>query len=127
MLAKDIKKYNPELSSEFITKVVQLILDRFVFIKVLSDREIEDDFLAQIIEQIDKASLKNDEGIVNESCKEIFAKIDKTYNGSVFEPRKEFDIVKFSNKTLHNILKSLLPENSRYNFKVIPVEIRYNI
>lgn len=123
MLAKDIKKYNPELTSEFITKVVQLILDRFVFIKVLSDREIEDDFLAQIIEQIDKASLKNDEGIVNESCKEIFAKIDKTYNGSVFEPRKEFDIVKFSNKTLHNILKSLLPENSRYNFKVIPVEI----
>lgn len=123
LLAKDIKKYNPELTSEYITQVVQLILDRFVFIKVLSDKEIEDDFLAQIVEQIDKASLKDDEGIINESCKEIFSRIDKTYNGSVFEPRKELDVVKLSNKTLHFILKSLLPENSRYNFKVIPVEI----
>ncbi len=123
LLAKDIKKYNPELSSEFITTAIQLIIDRFVFIKVLSDREIEDDFLTQVIKQIDKASLKSDEGILNDSCKEIFARMNKTYNGSIFEPRKELDIVKLSNKTLHSILKSLLPDNSRYNFKVIPVKI----
>jgi len=123
LLAKDIKKYNPELTSDFITAVIQLIIDRFVFIKVLSDREIEDDFLSQIIEQIDKAAIKTDEGILNDTCKDLFAKMDKTYNGSVFERRKELDSVKLSNKTLHNILKTLLPENSRYNFKVIPVEI----
>ena len=35
ILAKDIKKYNPKLSSGFITSVIQLIIDRFVFIKVL--------------------------------------------------------------------------------------------
>lgn len=123
LLAKDIKKYNPDLSSDFITSVIQLIIDRFVFIKVLSDREIEDDFLTQVIEHIDKASLKSDESIINDTCKDLFAKMDKTYNGSVFEKRKELDSVKLSNKTLHSILKTLLPENSRYNFKVIPVEI----
>jgi type I restriction-modification system DNA methylase subunit/REP element-mobilizing transposase RayT len=122
-LAKDIKKYNSDLSSDFITSVIQLIIDRFVFIKVLSDREIEDDFLAQVIEQIDKASLKSEEGIINETCKDLFARMNKTYNGSIFEDRKELDAVRLSNKTLHLILKSLLPENSRYNFKVIPVEI----
>ncbi len=123
LLAKDIKKYNPELSAEFITKVIQLIIDRFVFIKVLTDREIEDDFLAQVIEQVDRAALKSDEGALNESCREIFARMNKTYNGSVFEPRPELDGVKLGNKTLHSILKDLLPENSRYNFNVIPVEI----
>jgi len=122
-LARDIKKFNPEFSSDFITTAVQLVLDRLVFIKVLSDKEIEDDFLTQIISAVDKASLKSDENILNESFKEIFDKMNKTYNGSVFEKRTELDLVKLSNKTLHNILKSLQPENSRYNFKVIPVEI----
>lgn len=123
LLAKDIKRNNPNLSSDFITKVIQIVIDRLVFIKVLSDREIEDDFLKLILEEIDKDSIKSDEGILNESCRDIFNKIDKTYNGSVFEYKPELDQVKFSNKTLHTILKSLLPENCRYNFKVIPVEI----
>ncbi len=123
LLAKDIKKFNPELSADYITRVIQLIIDRIVFIKVLTDREIEDDFLTQVIAQVDRAALKSEEGAINESCREIFARMNKTYNGSVFEPRPELDSVKVSNKTLHSILKDLLPENSRYNFNVIPVEI----
>ncbi len=123
LLAKDIKKLNPELSAEEITFAVQRIIDRFVFIKVLSDREIEDDFLSHIINDINKAALKSDEGILNESCRDIFQKINNTYNGSFFRPTPELDKIKFSNKTLKNILTALTPEKSRYNFKLIPVEI----
>ncbi|HNM92270.1 MAG TPA: N-6 DNA methylase, partial [Leptospiraceae bacterium] len=119
-LAKDIKKYQPEFSSEFITQSVQLILDRFIFIKVLSDREIEDEIIEQILGRIKDDSSAHS---VFEACKEIFHDLDRTYNGSIFSKRPELDNVKVSNKTLISILKDFLPQNSRYNFKVIPIEI----
>lgn len=121
-LAKDIKKYHSDLSSELITQAVQLILDRFIFIKVLADREIEEDYIQTIVKKIQ--SIKDQEnGIVYDECSDIFKQLDKTYNGSVFIKRLELDTVKVSNKILIEILKDFLPENSRYNFKVIPVEI----
>ena len=122
-LARDIKKRNQHLTAEEITSIVQVLIDRFVFIKVLTDREIEDDFLSLVIKQVDKAILNSSEETINDSCNEIFTRINKTYNGSFFEKRKEFQDIKIGNKTLHKILFSLLPENSIYNFKVIPVEI----
>jgi hypothetical protein len=123
LLAKDIKKYNQNLSSEEITRIVQQILDRFIFIKVLSDREIEDDFLMELLQELDKATLKSEEGTLNESCKDLFERLHRVYNGDVFNHIKELDKVKLGNKTLYNIINSLLPENSRYNFKVLSVEI----
>ncbi|MCB1194364.1 MAG: N-6 DNA methylase [Leptospiraceae bacterium] len=121
-IAKDIKKYHSNFSAEFITQAVQLILDRFIFIKVLADREIEEDYIQTIVNKIQNAKGK-EEGIVYDECKEIFEQLDKTYNGSTFLKRSDLDSVKVSNKILLEILKDLLPQNSRYNFKVIPVEI----
>jgi adenine-specific DNA-methyltransferase len=132
-LAKDIKKYQPDFSAEFITQAVQLILDRFIFIKVLSDREIEEDIIHNLVNKIQNKSTKpvgaEDPSAhifahsIYDECKEIFDNLDKTYNGSIFTKRSELDSVKVSNKTLLEVLKDLLPENSRYNFKVIPIEI----
>jgi len=121
-LAKDIKKYQPNFTAEFITQSVQLILDRFIFIKVLSDREIEADIIQNLVNKIIKVKDK-EEGVVYDECREIFDELDRTYNGSIFAKRSELDSVKVSNKILLEILKDLLPENSRYNFKVIPIEI----
>ncbi|MCB1191789.1 MAG: N-6 DNA methylase, partial [Leptospiraceae bacterium] len=121
-LAKDVKKYHPEFSAEFITQTVQLILDRFIFIKVLVDREIEEDYIEKIVNKI--KSIKNkEEGIIYDEFKEIFEQLDKTYNGSIFTKRPELDAVIVSNKILLDVLKDFLPQNSRYNFKVIPIEI----
>lgn len=121
-LAKDIKKYQPDFSAEFITQSVQLILDRFIFIKVLSDRDIDEDIIKNLVNKI--SSIKDkEEGIIYEECRDVFDSLDKTYNGSIFTKRSELDSVKVSNKILLEILKDLLPENSRYNFKVIPIEI----
>ena len=122
-LAKDIHKFNPALDADYITTVVQLVLDRFIFIKVLSDREIEDDYLSQIISEIDKATIKSEKGLLNQTCQQLFEKLDKTYNGSIFQYREELDKVFISNKTLVKILKEFHPKSSRYDFKQIPVEI----
>ncbi len=121
-LAKDIKKNHPENTSEFITSAVQLILDRFIFIKVLADRDIETDFLKQLVNKFRKIK-DNEEGSVYDACKDIFTNLNVVYNGSIFLKRNELDSVKVNNKILFEILNELLPENSRYNFKVIPVEI----
>lgn len=121
-LAKDIKKYHPDFSAEFITQAVQLILDRFIFMKVLADREIEEDYIQSIVNKIQNSNDK-EEGIVYEECRELFEELDKTYNGSIFIKREELDKAHVSNKTILEVLKNFLPENSRYNFKVIPVEI----
>ncbi|MFO1480325.1 MAG: TaqI-like C-terminal specificity domain-containing protein [Turneriella sp.] len=122
-LAKDIKKYSPQLDAEFITTAVQLILDRLIFLKVLSDREIENDFLRELIETLDKAALKSEEGYIAETLKETFANLNNTYNGSIFAPRPELEKLTIGNKVLLGIVTDLSPENSRYNFKQIPVEI----
>ncbi len=98
-LAKDIKKYQPDFNSEFITQSVQLILDRFIFIKVLSDREIEDEIIKQIVNKIQNSNTKSvgaedsSTHSVFEECKDIFESLDKTYNGSIFSERTELDRV----------------------------------
>lgn len=122
-LAKDIKKYNPHLTAEYITAAVQLILDRLIFLKVLSDREIENDRLREMIQTLDKASLSSEEGYIAETLKEIFSNLNETYNGSIFALRPELEQLKIGNNSLLGIVKELAPEYSRYNFKQIPVEI----
>ncbi|MCB1191836.1 MAG: N-6 DNA methylase [Leptospiraceae bacterium] len=131
-LAKDVKKYlspdpspkrrGEEAEAEFITQTVQLILDRFIFIKVLVDREIEEDYIEKIVNKL-KSIKDKEEGIVYEECKDVFEQLDKTYNGSIFTRRTELDAVRVSNKVLLDVLKDFLSQNSRYNFKVIPIEI----
>jgi hypothetical protein len=106
-LAKDIKKYQPDLSAEFITGSVQLILDRFIFIKVLADREIEEDYIQTIVDKIQSIKDK-EEGIVYDECRDIFEKLNKTYNGSIFLKRNDLDNVCVSNKILLDVLKDLL-------------------
>lgn len=121
-LAKDIKKNNNLLDSDFITRAVQIIIDRLIFLKVLSDREIEDDFLQEIIIQT-KEQKNTTPLIVFDKCKETFKKLNKTYNGSIFEERREINEIILSNNALWKILTDFLPQNSRYNFKQIPVEV----
>jgi hypothetical protein len=48
-----MKKRNPQADSALITAAVQLLIDRLIFVKVLSDREIEADYLTQLAEQVE--------------------------------------------------------------------------
>jgi len=122
-LAKDMKKLNPAADGNLITAAVQLLIDRLIFIKALSDREIEDDYLDQLAEIVDKDGLTESDIGWFAACRKIFDKLNRFYNGNIFKPRPELEAVVVANKTVHDIIRSLQPENSPYNFAVLPVEI----
>ena len=122
-LAKDMKKLNPAADGKLITAAVQLLIDRLIFVKALSDREIEDDYLAQLAETVEKDGLDDSDIGWFAACRKIFEKLDRFYNGSIFKSRPELEAVTVANKTVRDIIRSLQPENSPYNFAVLPVEI----
>lgn len=123
LLAKDMKKFNPTADGPLITAAVQLLIDRLIFIKALSDREIEDDYLAQFAETVEKDGLAESDSGWFAACGKIFDKLNRFYNGNIFKPRPELEAVTVANKTVSDIIRSLQPENSPYNFAVLPVEI----
>ncbi|MBI5291490.1 MAG: hypothetical protein HY872_06410, partial [Chloroflexi bacterium] len=92
-LAKDMKKRNPDADGALITAAVQLLIDRLIFVKALSDREIEADYLTQLAEQVEKSGLAADDAGWFNTCRDIFAKLNQFYNGSIFEPRPELEAV----------------------------------
>ncbi|MCX6582987.1 MAG: Eco57I restriction-modification methylase domain-containing protein [Candidatus Aminicenantes bacterium] len=122
-LAKDMKKHNPQADGILITAAVQLLIDRLIFVKALSDREIEEDYLERLAERVEKDGLADsDTGWFN-ACRDIFDRLNKFYNGSIFQERPELENVAVSNKVVSDIIRSLQPENSHINFAVMPVEI----
>jgi hypothetical protein len=122
-LAKDMKKLNPAADGALITAAVQLLIDRLIFIKALSDREIEDDYLEQLAETVERDGLAESDNGWFVACRKIFDKLNRFYNGNIFKPRPELEAVVVANKTVRDIIRSLQPENSPYNFAVLPVEI----
>ncbi|MBL8092184.1 MAG: Eco57I restriction-modification methylase domain-containing protein, partial [Anaerolineales bacterium] len=123
LLAKDMKKRNPRADGELITAAVQLLIDRLIFIKALSDREVDRDYLSEIESRVTEAGLGEDEAGWFASCKHIFDELNNFYNGSIFEPRPELENVSVGNRAVGAVLHDLQPENSPYNFAVLPVEI----
>jgi adenine-specific DNA-methyltransferase len=118
-----MKKHNPALDGALITAAVQLLIDRLIFVKTLSDREIEEDYLSRIAEIAKRDGLEDHKTGWFSNCRDIFTTLNQRYNGSVFVPRPELDAVKVSNRTIHAIITRLQPWNSPYNFSVLPVEI----
>ena len=125
-VAKDIKKYNSDFSGELITEAVQLILDRFLFMKVLADREIEEDYIQKIVNKIQENKDQQEIILYNE-CQEIYIELDKIYNGSIFSKKPELDSITMSKRTLLAILQNFLPDNSAYNLEILPIAVLSNV
>ena len=123
LLAKDMKKFNPSADGELITAAVQLLIDRLVFIKALSDREVDKDYLGELAQAVEKNGLAEDNTGWFKSCQSLFEELNNFYNGSIFASRPELEAVTVSNKVVREVIKDLQPENSPYNFAVLPVEI----
>ncbi len=123
LLAKDMKKHNLSADGELITAAVQLLIDRLVFIKALSDREVDKDYLGELARVVEENGLSEDDTSWFKACKNIFDELNNFYNGSIFAPRPELENVSVSNKVVQSVITDLQPENSPYNFAVLPVEI----
>lgn len=122
LLAKDMKKRNPAATGDLITAAVQLLIDRLIFVKALSDREIDDDYLGKLAATVEKSGDDDEAGWFN-ACRHIFKDLNRFYNGSIFAARPELEAVSVSNKVVRAVIRDLQPENSPYNFSVLPVEI----
>ena len=91
---------------------------------MLSDREIEErDYLQDLAQIVEQDGLSDDSFGWFTACRHVFEDLNALYNGSIFAPRTELERVQVSNKVVREVLSDLLPENSPYNFAVLPVEI----
>jgi len=118
--ARSMYKSNKDVSDEFLTSATQLLINRIIFLKMLTDRAIEEDYLSQILDKIKK---EKEEISIYDSCNEIFNNLDKRYNGDIFKRRDEFDYVIIENKVFLKIIESLRPEKSIYTLSAMPIEI----
>ncbi|MCK5599684.1 N-6 DNA methylase [bacterium] len=118
--AKSMYKSNKEVSNEFLTAATQLMINRIIFLKMLTDRDIEEDYLTKIL---DKIKNEKKEISIYDSCRDIFEGLNKTYNGDIFQRRGEFDFVKIENGVFKSVIESLIPEKSVYTLAAMPVEI----
>ncbi len=118
--ASSMYKSNKTVSNEHLTSASQVLINRMIFLKMLTDRDIEKDYLTQIIDRMDD---EQEEISIYDSCRDIFLELDKKYNGDIFKRRDDLDPVKVENKVFKKILKSLRPEKSVYTLAAMPVEI----
>lgn len=120
-LARGMFKNDKTLTDVQLTAATQLLIDRIVFVKMLTDRGIEDDYLSDLIAGLAKTS--DADVSLYDACKDVFRRLNVTYNGSIFQKRDDLDRVKVENKVIRSILESLRPERSIYTLAAMPVEI----
>jgi len=114
LLARNIAIRNEELNVDEINEAVQRILDRFIFIRNLEDREIEPENTLLNIS-------KNKENIVK-ALEPLFNSLNKTYNGLLFKPHFS-EKIKIDDKTIKNIIRQMCYPVSPFQFDIIEPEI----
>jgi predicted type IV restriction endonuclease len=123
-LAKNIAVRNPAISGRDLNHVVQMTIDRIVFLRISEDRGIER--YGQMLELVESDS------VYTVLCG-VFEAADAKYNSGLFHfrsekgRREEADCLslglRIDNKPLSDILRGLYPPESPYEFAVIPTEI----
>ena len=118
-LAKDIFKNNPDLTVRSLNDVVQRLLDRLIFIRLIEDREITKNKQLKDISDNWKASKHRD---IQPELNALFKKLNKDFNGDIFKPHDCEKILYYS-KIVSDIIDELYPPESPYDFSIMPVEI----
>ncbi|MBM2815729.1 MAG: fused endonuclease-methyltransferase [Ignavibacteria bacterium] len=115
-LATQISAKN-KFENEFqLSEAVQRILDRLVFLRILQDREIEDeDFMCRISQNTNANAYPE----FLKLCSELAPK----YNGLIFNPHPISENLKIEGSLFKKIVTELDFEESPYRFDEIPVEM----
>jgi adenine-specific DNA methylase len=126
LLAKSVAEKNPALTQRQLNYVVQMTIDRIVFLRICEDRDIEP---YQRLHSLTQGDTVN---VYPRLC-EMFREADDRYNSGLFhfasEPgrdEKPDDLslsISIPDKPLEDIIKSLYPPHSPYAFSVMPAEI----
>ncbi|MDF1496982.1 MAG: N-6 DNA methylase [Patescibacteria group bacterium] len=119
-LAADIFKNNPKFigdNSDNLSYIVQIIINRVLFIRVCEARKIEEEGLLLSF---------RDKGFWNAFKKSSYFNFFKHYDGHLFDRIKEIHEIKISNGVFDSLIQYLYYP-SPYRFDVIPTKLLSDI
>lgn len=117
-LAKNIALRNKDLDLFSLNKVVQLIIDRIIFLRIAEDRNMERYELL-------KECIKSNN--VYSSLNELFIIANKKYNSGLFHEEEWIKSISIDDKVLIGIIKNLYYPDCPYEMSILPIEILGNI
>jgi len=128
-LSKDLKKLRAHLTKEQIDEIVQILVDRLIFMRSVEDRGLEErDFLLKMVKDFQEG--RTDKRLW-ESLKIKFKIFDKEYNSKLFSEGLLEKEGFFDEQTLSKVIKELYFGNEgqqeRYMFDEIPGDLLGNI
>jgi len=115
-LAVNISWNNKSLDEDEINYIVQLTIDRIIFLRIAEDRSVEP-----------YGNLKHavKQGDLYSNLYELFQKADEKYNSGLFDFKKDkiSQSVVIENKIIRTIINELYYPECPYEFSVLSVEI----
>lgn len=118
-LAKDVFKHNPEITVRMLNDVVQRLLDRFIFIRLLEDRKIIDSkTLKEIVDNWAGGKHRD----IQPQLNSLFKQLNHDFNGEVFQEH-ECEKIVYDSRIVAEIIEELYYPKSPYDFAVIGVEL----
>jgi type I restriction-modification system DNA methylase subunit len=118
-LAKDVYKQNPEITVRMLNDVVQRLLDRFIFIRLLEDRKIIDSkTLKEIVDNWTDGRHRD----IQPQLNSLFRQLNHDFNGEVFKEH-ECEKIIYDSRIVAEIIEELYYPKSPYDFAVIGVEL----
>ena len=124
-LSKDLKSKRIYLENSQIDEIVQILIDRLIFMRSVEDRGLEaKDFLLTIIRDVEQGRTDMNLWAV---LKEQFKRFDVTYNSKLFVQGILEKEGFFDNKILAKVIRGLYygtqHKQERYMFDEIPVDL----
>jgi len=125
LLSRDLKNKRTYLEDPQIDEIVQILIDRLIFMRSVEDRGLEaEDFLLTIIRDVDKGFTDMNIWAI---LKSQFQRFDKTYNSKLFSEGILEKEGFFDNGVLSKVIKGLYygtqDNQARYKFNHIPVDL----
>jgi len=124
-LSKDLKKLRPNLSEEQIDEVVQLLIDRLIFMRSVEDRNLEErEFLLKIVADFERGRTSQR---IWESLLGEFRRFRREYNSELFSEGLLEKNAFFDDDDLMKVIKGMYHGTSgqreNYMFDMIPVDL----
>lgn len=118
-LARDVYKHNPVITVRELNDVVQRLLDRLIFIRLLEDRKIIDfKTLKEIVDTWKEGRHREIQAQLNL----LFKQLNNDFNGEIFKEHP-CEKIPYSSALVAEIINGLYFPKSPYNFAVIGVEL----
>jgi hypothetical protein len=120
-LAKNVYKNNRTLTARQLNELVQRLLDRIVFIRILEDRRVIEKM--QLWEAVEYWRARGGKFEIFDWLRPLFEKINEDFNGEIFKPNALLDNSTVDSEPLAKIIERLYPPESPYRFDAIGVEL----